>query len=298
MRIDTITALCLGLLIEILSLWEIARREHGKSVTLPHLPSWLTPERLVMIALLVVGGITVGVLRLGGIKEMNYAVQDAILQAIGIPIGLFAFFYGLINPFLLPRVNEQTLFVVYVTMIVGTYLGGELPLESPWLLGGAGVVGALLFWFSVSKHALPPGLKAVSYLIYLGGLTWVGYQQVSTFPGVYELTPFYSFALGISAVFYMLHILFLMRFFLILSSMLIPTHWRYLPPIMSRLFGDTENSPKESLLSLGSALGLMLFNELTGALPVSLLLGFVVPLIVQVLNTVNQLRAHATAQRA
>jgi hypothetical protein len=74
------------------------------------------------------------------------------------------------------------------------------------------------------------------------------------------------------------------RFFLIVSSMLLPNHWHYLPDIMDRLFTNSQNTPKEVGISLGVALGFLALNQLTGALPAPLLASVLVPALVQALN--------------
>lgn len=286
MRLDTFFTLCLGLLIEILSLWEIARREHGTTVYLSYLPRWLNPERVVMLGLTLIAFLSIGLFRLFGINEISSGITDALLMPIAVAAGLFAFYFGLLHPFLLPRVNEQMLFTLYVTLGVGALFGGDLKISNRWDMLGMAMLGALLFWASVSEQKLPSGVQALTYLGYLSAVYWVGYQQVNmlaTAPSAI-LTPMDGFILGVGGMFTVLHTLFWVRFFLIISSMILPNHWRYLDPIMSRLFANTQNSLKDVVLSLGGTLGLLLVNRLTGAVPVSLFLSLLVPLTVQGLN--------------
>jgi len=293
MRLDTFIMLCLGLLIEILSLWEIARHEHGTTTYLSYLPHWLNPERVVMLALTLIAFLTIGLFRLEGINEISSGTTDALLMPTAVAAGLFAFYFGLLHPFLLPRVNEQMLFTLYVTLGAGALLGGDLDVISSWGLLGMGTFGALLFWASVSEWRLPLGIQAVTYLGYLSAVYWVGYRQINTLVNAPStiLMPLDGFILGVGSIFIVLHALFWMRFFLIVSSMILPNHWRYLNPIMSHLFADTQNSLKDVALSLGSTLGLLLVNRLTGAMPVSLFLSLLVPLTVQGLNHLRWQRA-------
>jgi hypothetical protein len=286
MRIDTLIALTLGIVIEVLSLWEIARREQGKTVLLSYLPPWLTPERVVMLGLTVFALLAMGLFRLGGILTLDTDTADAWIMAVMVPAGVFAFGFGLLHPVLLPRVNERMLFTVFATSSVGTLLNGELVRGETWVLGGFIVFGALLFWASVSERRLPPGLQALAYFGYLSGLFWMGYGQVSTFANAPSSTlmPLDAFLFGTVGLFYVLHVLFWIRFFLIVSSMLLPNHWQHLPDIMDRLFANSRNTPKEVGISLGIALGFLALNQLTGALPASLFASVLVPVLVQGLN--------------
>ncbi len=286
MRIDTLIALTLGVLIEVLSLWEIARREQGKTVLLPYLPPWLTPERVVMLGLTVFALLAMGLFRLGDIQELGAGMTDAWMMTVMVPAGLFAFGFGLLHPVLLPRVNERMLFTVFATSSVSAILNGGLVLGETWVLGGFIALGALLFWASVSERWLPSGLQALAYFGYLSGLFWMGYGQVSTFATApaSTLMPIDAFLFGIVGLFYVLHVLFWVRFFLIVSSMLLPNHWHYLPDIMDRLFTNSQNTPKEIGISLGVALGFLALNQLTGALPAPLLASVLVPALVQALN--------------
>lgn len=286
MRIDTLIALTLGILIEVLSLWEIARREQGKTVLLPYLPPWLTPERVVMLGLTVFALLAMGLFRLGGILTLDTDTADAWIMAVMVPAGVFAFGFGLLHPVLLPRVNERMLFTVFATSSVGALLNGELVLGETWVLGGFIVLGILLFWASISERRLPPGLQALAYFGYLSGLFWMGYGQVSTFANAPSSTlmPLDAFLFGTVGLFYVMHVLFWVRFFLIVSSMLLPNHWQHLPDIMDRLFANSQNTPKEVGISLGIALGFLALNQLTGALPTALFASVLVPVLVQGLN--------------
>ncbi|MGC9400589.1 MAG: hypothetical protein ACP5HM_15840 [Anaerolineae bacterium] len=286
MRIDTLIALTLGILIEVLSLWEIARREQGRTVQLPYLPPWLTPERVVMLGLAVFALLAMGLFRLGGIQDLDAETADAWMMAVMVPAGVFAFGFGLLHPVLLPRVNERMLFTVLVTSSVGMLLSGEFLLDETWVLGGVIVLNALLFWASVSGRRLPSGLQMLVYFGYLSGLFWMSYGQMSTFATAPSSTlmPLDAFLLGIVGLFYALHVLFWVRFFLIMSSMLLPNHWQYLPDIMDRLFSNSRNTPKEVGISLGIALGFLALNQLTGTLPASLFASVLVPVLVQELN--------------
>jgi len=121
---------------------------------------------------------------------------------------------------------------------------------------------------------------------YLSGLFWMGYGQVSTFATSPSSTlmPLDALIFGIVGLFYVLHVLFWVRFFLIVSSMLLPNHWQHLPDIMDQLFANSQNTPKEVGISLGIALGFLALNQLTGALPTALFASVLVPVLVQGLN--------------
>lgn len=191
--------------------------------------------------------------------------QSAIESVLLFLLFSFLFVFGLVLPVLLPRVNEQTIFVV---SLLTTYI-----LWMKGLLSGVGWVLLLLplaglFWMAWTTRILSPYLKSGLYLWYLFCLLVISLQaDFAVFYGETRLQVFDYFLGGAAALFLLLHSVFLIRFFLMLTALFLPANRPLLALTMPKLFDDRQISRPQWLGLLALFVGILVLNRLTGLLP-------------------------------
>jgi len=285
MRLQAFVAFCLGMAVEILLLWEraredaVARGTKRGSIYVKTLLRWerarrarpaddasnvigpaLSLEREIMGALFVGAALIIGIIELLGPAEYEIYMGQSITDVIFILLGLALFYYGLVDPFLLPHVNEQTVLVVHITMTLGLLLNSQFSMPVWGYVALLGFPTLALAYLGLTKRVPSPVIKALVYLWYLIELLALTLQndftsitQPRTVPP--SLTE--DFVTGATAVFLLLHGLFLVRFFLMTSALIVPRNRRYMDIVMPQLFTD-EQLPVWQLLALLGLVALVL----------------------------------------
>ena len=220
-------ALAAGIIVEILLLWETADRQ--KKAT--QKTGFLTPrisriqEIIGLVALL---AWTLILLAEFFNPPLSLEMLGGLQSAIMLPTFFFLFVFGMVYPKLMPRINEQT--IVVITAIVLLALYGQVELSLPWLAAlSLPLLG--IFVLALTNLRVPAPLKSLFYFWYLICLLVMAF--LSSFdllfnPEVDSLqTSFDHFISGAAGLFFGLHSIFLVRFFLMLFANLLP-HNRYL----------------------------------------------------------------------
>lgn len=117
MRLSAFIALCAGMAIELLMLWEGARQRSSQS-TRPHFLGPLHSLEQGLIALVLLLSLAlIAILELAGLSPHVY-MGGPVIDSIFVCVGLLLLYFGLVDPRLLPRVNEQAVLVVHTTIIL------------------------------------------------------------------------------------------------------------------------------------------------------------------------------------
>ncbi len=241
MNLSDFVALWAGMMVEILLLWETSL--HGS----PKAPAAIVAPRLgrfqEWIGLVLLAGFSaVLLLNLLGLGTLQVDLDVPLINFLFVLLGLFLFFYGLVDPRLLPRVNEQVVVVVNLVVLLGLVTGRQTFPAWFWLA----VLLPSLVTFSLAFTLRPAGpvAKALIYFWYLLCLVWMTVQnEFPRFfaPGIdIESQPFEFYLLGITSIFLLLHSLFSARFFLMLSALVLPRNRHYIPLSMPHLFNDEQ----------------------------------------------------------
>lgn len=279
----TILALWLGVIIEIL--WLFDRRIERPTAEDPLAPPMVPLNRIrIAIGVLFLGGLLlIGILKILGVAETSIgnvpvlselnSILTALIFVVLPALGLF--------PRILPKVNEQVILAVHVTVLLGLYLhGGTLP--TPTLIAVFVVPTGLLLYTALTPTPLPNLMKAACYLWYLIILLVLSLQNdFLTRMTDSPTDAVEAFIYGSNYVFFFLHGFFLLRFTLMLLALILPRHHLYLNITMPQLFSDTQLSRWQLLVIMMLALLILGLNRWLGLLPNLSLVSTLVLLIVQ-----------------
>lgn len=283
MSLESFVFMLLGITVELLWLWGNA---HGwedapvqpRLVASPAPMHWTLATGAGVVALLVVL-----VLRLFKVNEETTSLSDGLPFMIFTLLGVFIFFAGVIGTGLLPQVNERSIIATQLIVLFGLVWGQGLSLG--WILGLAVVPVGLVLLLVLRRKPFGPVAKALMYLWYLFMLIVQTYQDRETM-GYFNdgnLSLPAAFAVGATLVFLILHGLFAVRFFLIVSSLVFPKNRSAVGAMMPRLFQDEQISPLRFFavlaVLLAAVAGLIYFQ----LAPSGLLLNAAVLLSVQLL---------------
>jgi hypothetical protein len=202
----------------------------------------LSLERQAMAVALVLGATLIAIFELTGLASYEVYMGQPIVDAIFIVLGLGLFFYGLVNPLLLPRINEQAALSVHTTVLLSLALTGWNEALRAYLIAPV-FLTLVLAYLGLSRRSPSPTVKALVYLWYLItllGLTLQNDFSSLTQPASTPLPLTEAFVVGAAGVFLLLHGLFLVRFALIVSSLIIPRNRHYITDAMPRLFTDEQ----------------------------------------------------------
>jgi len=106
-------------------------------------------------------------------------------------------------------------------------------------------------------------LKALVYFCYLLSLLALGFQREQmAFFSSKEFTLIEGLVFGMLLVFLVLHGLFAIRFFLMISSLILPRNRAYLPQVMPVIFYDEQAPTAVFMVITGSLLGALVVLRL------------------------------------
>jgi hypothetical protein len=227
----------------------------------------LRPARDLLAGAALLAALLAGVFEWAGIGAEKVSIDTPGVSLIFILLGLGLLAAALAANLFLPRVNEAVILVVQGTVLLGFLWTGE-PVE--WLpLVALGAAPALVTLALLAcRLPLPPQAKALIYLWYLVTLLMGPFQsgQAALFQ---ESEPSWTEAisLGMVFIFLLVHGLFAVRFFLIVSSMILPRNHCLVARLMLHLFADEQVSlPRFSLAAIVVA-GLLFANRYLGIMP-------------------------------
>lgn len=233
----------LGMLIEVISLWQgPLPGAEKRSSDLPN-PIDNIPENQRLSGMLIItAALVYGFFSLTGLgSTTNTSLDSPIVGLIFIFVGLFIFGAGVVGTKLLPRINEQTLFAITLIAILSLFTEGGYLSPSPALLAGLIIPSLSVLVLVFSKRIMPPVVKALYYFWYLVMLIVIAFQsaQIARFsePEVELLDALFF---GAFFIFILLHGLFFMRFFLITATLILPRNHKYVRVMMPRLFSDEQ----------------------------------------------------------
>ena len=246
MKLAINLAIAAGSIVEILLVWETSDRQKN----VQPVPGIIAPgiSRLQeIIAMTVLVSWTLIALAEVFDPQLSSAVLNGIPGAIMLPAFAFLFVYGMVVPKLLPRVNEQT--IVVITAIVLLSLVGQAELAWYWLAALTVPIFAI-FLMALTTFSMPPLFKSLYYFWYLICLFLMAYQ--SNFDLLFNApaepqTSMDYFIAGAAGIFLLLHSIFLVRFFLMLTANILPKNRYLIQLTMPQLFSD-EQMPRYKFL--------------------------------------------------
>lgn len=265
MNLASNLAIAAGIIVEILLLWETSDRQKKNQTT----PGFFSPglsrlQEVIGLVLLV----SWGVIALADYFDPPLTSHQltAIQGWIMYFSFAFLFAFGMVSPKLLPRVNEQT--IVVVSLVAFYSLFSLAQLEWFWL--AALLLPALgVFGMALTTRVIHPYLKSLLYFWYLICLLIMALQNnfEMFFRPVSNLTVFDYFIGGAAGIFLLLHSIFLVRFFLMLTALIRPANRHLIVLAMPQLFDD-QQIPRLKFLGILALFGVIIaLNRLTGLLP-------------------------------
>lgn len=281
MTLATTLAVYLGVLLEALWLWDANRgKEQEAKKTRFKYPGPSTPQ-LLMGAAAVVGFTLIGIAEWIGETPFTSWLHGPIEVSLMGATMFFILIAGSVGGGLLPRVNEYN--IVSVLAVISLRAGMESKL-TPVLGGYLGVVLLLIIWLAVKRKPPSPSGQVFLYLSFLGALVYLTIQQ-----GVIEALGRSSFTVpealvfGGTFTFLMLHVLFGVRFLMIISSFLLPGNRRYLAPVMETLFREDQIALVPFLITTAIMIGMIYGNQRFALVPEDTFFNAVLLLSVQLL---------------
>jgi len=248
-------------------------------------PRWLASGVLLGLA-----GAAVASMDALGVNQRVYI--DTVWVAVPtIGLGVYLFFAGMVTGELLPRVNEQSVLIVQLLVMVHQAFTGTL--FTPLTILLVVLPAAMVLYLTIRQTPTPPTLKALIYFWYLLSLMRLGLQadNLALFTA-WEFTLFQGLVFGILLVFLIVHGLFAIRFFLIVSSLILPRNRVHLSQVMPLIYNDEQVPPVRYLILTGLLLAALSVMQLFN-LPDSLLwLDMAIILCVQVFFQAAPLRKH------
>jgi hypothetical protein len=267
MELSVNIAIAAGILVEILLLWETSDQQKSAHPE----PGILSPRLSHMqeiIALVMVGSWLLIAIAEFWNPTLSLGVLGAIQGSIMFVSFSFLFVFGMVVPKLLPRVNEQTIVVITAIVTVSLVRWGELD----WYMWPALLIPfvgiALMALMTVS---IPPALKSLLYFWYLVCLFSMAYQSnyemFSRPSSELRLTSLDYFIGGAAGIFLLLHSIFLVRFFLMLTANLLPQNRYLIGLAMPQLFGDEQMPRYKFIVILLLVAVVILLNRQLGFMP-------------------------------
>jgi hypothetical protein len=269
-----------GALGEILLLWSAAQRS-GSRLAGRFVPPAVAIERLIVLGLAGLALLASIVLGWLGIAEVRVSLDDGWVGALFVVLGLFLLGAGVIGDALLPRVNER---VVLSTQIVVAILALTSAHPSGWpmqlILVGLPLFGSLALVFY--RRNLAPPFQALVYFGYLLALLALTFQTANLgYFSALELDSWQALAFGSLFIFLLLHALFAVRFFLIVSSLLLPRNRPLISGMMPHLYSNEQVSLARFAVFTGLLVSIILLNTRFHWLPPEILVSLAVMISAQ-----------------
>ena len=241
MRLPAFTVMVLGICVELIKLWEQSAARERSRHTDWRFGAQMSRQQLLISGLSVSAVLLLGLVHLAGWESHKAYLGQIIPDVLFGALALALLFFGLLSPSLLPRVDEAAMLAVHITVVSMLLLEQTEPALG---LGIAvGVMTLPLLWVGISQQTASPVIKALLYLWYLISLLILTLRQdfsAFTEPISAPLALLDAFIAGSAGVFLVLHSLFLLRFALMASSLIVPRNRRYIAWVMPRLVSDRQ----------------------------------------------------------
>jgi hypothetical protein len=243
-----------GLIME--ALWLLANAG-GRSES-----DWVRKTLGLEAAVLVVGALLAGLVALFGGAQVTVSLDDAWVGWIFVILGLFLLAAGILAPTLLPRVSEQSILIVQFIILVNLFQPGVvIPIFGMLIFSILPIL--LILWLVLRKTSPSPILKLFIYFWYL--IILVAQTFLSGQMALFNqpaLNLFEGFTFGAVFFFIILHGLFLVRFFLIITSLILPRNRKNaIDAIRTIFFDDQISIPSFLLFMLATAAITVLLNR-------------------------------------
>ena len=243
-----------------------------------------TPQAAVTGVLWLTAGGMLLFIRLLGVGGRLVYIDTPFVSIVFIALALVILAAALAGASFLPVINEQTILLTQLLVIAGTRLGAANDWLPPAVLAAAcaGVSLMVILW----PRAFHPVVKAVLYFWYLLSLLVMPFLsgEAQVFQTA-DLTWLPAYSLGFLLVFLVLNGLLAVRFFLIVSSLILPRNHALLTPVMPCLFSDQQVPLFRFALIAGLLAGLWAANFYGQWLPPAVALSLCALLGVQLLGS-------------
>jgi len=251
----------IGTGLEVTWLWENA---HGFTLSKRlrdfwELP-WIRPRRIGV-------GLGMGAaqalvsLILFSFRDVFISISDPVIGMVFALEGLFLLYAGITGDRLLPRVNKMTILGVQLIITSGLIVA-ESAFNPLVLVFQLILPGCIVIILALRKRPISLVVKALLYFWYLISLVLLVYQNGDVL--VFEMpewTILDAFLAGAVSFYLLLNAIFAIRFFLIVSSLLLPANHPLAAGLIPRLFSDEQFDPLRFGLTLAVILALIALNE-------------------------------------
>ena len=241
-----------GMFLEVIWLWMDAHLTPRPQKN-PLLGLLVQPRWLAAIGLIGLAGAITAILDALGVSQRVY-IDTIWVMLPTVALGVYIAFAGMVTGELLPRVNEQSVLAVQLILIVHQAFEGNL--FEPLTLVLVVLPAAVVFYLTIRQSSTPPTVKALVYFWYLLSLLVLGFQsEQMAFFSAKEFTLFEGLVFGMLLVFLIVHGLFAIRFFLMISSLILPRNRAYLPQVMPVIYYDEQAPTAVFMVMTGLLLG-------------------------------------------
>lgn len=267
MQLSKNIAIAAGILVEILFLWETADRQKTIQPAPGILSSRLSRIQEIIAVVTAVSWLLIVIAEFWN-PTLTLGQLSLIQNSIMGPSFFFLFGFGMVAPKLLPRINEQTIVVINLLVLYSLFTMTHL--EWYWL--AAMLIPSLgILVMALTTSVIHPTLKSLLYFWYLLCLLMMAYQ--SNFEMFFkpsselQLTSVDYFIAGMAGIFLLLHSIFLVRFFLMLTANILPQNRYLIRLAMPQLFDD-EQIPRLKFFGILAGFAvIVIFNYFTNFLP-------------------------------
>lgn len=263
----------LGNIIEALFLWlNHQKNKKGLDGAIQELKKrkqihYILVAELVLILYTLVSSLITGAPLLG----KGYAIVACFLYLIP-----FIMFHGLASVDLVPTVNIQSIFSINLVVVLFLATQGSIGILF-WIAMG---INLLIFALLRLNH-LHYMVKSLLYLWYLALVIYVMWDNIYLFESQ-TLTLGQAFLLGISFVFFGIHGIMAVRFFVLTAATILPYNRPPLKPLANYLISDEKLSLTTFIALAGTQVILYLTNFLTKFTQNTLIINLLALIFVQV----------------
>ncbi len=264
MTLASTLAFTAGLVVEILLLWETSESQNVRPRPAGIFAPGLSRLQEALALTLAISWGIIGMVQALALPEPVWLV-GGLQNGIMFVSFSFLFVFGMVHPKLLPRVDEQRIFLVNLAVLAGIWQWGW-----GWQAAFA-LPTALSLVAAWRSRPLSAFWKSVLYLWYLLCLFLMAYQSALNmffFTGEESgLTLWDYFVGGAAGIFLLLHSIFLVRFFLMFSANILPPNRALIQAAMPHLMRESQIPPWQFALILSVFGGLIGYTILLGKAP-------------------------------